>query len=121
MADRKQVILRVGFLALLAGGLLLWSRLRMPQTMKVVIDLAGALPGDLTEVDVVVTRAGRALARVDRQFAKGTAPEQLALEVKVAPGEADVEATLVYPGRPARRTAGTVVLREGTEARLTAK
>ena len=121
MADRKQLILRVGFLALLAGGLLVWSRLRMPQAMKVVVDLAGAQPGDLTEVDVVITRDSRALARVDRQFAKGTAPERLSLEVKVAPGEADVEATLVYPGRPARRTNARVDLREGTEARLTAK
>src|SRR4051812_30501244 len=113
MADRKQVILRVGFLALLAGGLLLWARVRMPRTMAIVIDLADALPGDVSEVDVVVTREGRLLTRVDRSYGRDGAPQRIALDVRAPPGPADVEMTLVYARGPAVRSRTGVELREG--------
>jgi hypothetical protein len=121
VADRRQVALRVGFLALLAGGLLLWSRARMPRDVSVVIDLTGALPGELSEVDVVVTRSGRALARVDRRFALGTAPQQVRVQLRAPPGTAEVDATLIYPGRAAHRTQGEVMLEEEKSATLIAR
>ena len=109
---RRQLLLRVAFLALLAGGLLLWSRARAPKDLLLVIDLTDALPGEITEVDVVVPRGGRGLARSDRRFVLGQAPQRVVLEVRASPGAADVEATLVGPGK-ARRVQGSVQLGEG--------
>jgi hypothetical protein len=119
--DRKRVILRVGFLALLAGGLVLWARLRMPRTMSVTIDLADALPGQIAEADVIVTRDGRLLTRIDRRFGAQGAPEKLPLEVRARPGPAQVEATLVYAGAPAMRANFAVELREEGSAVVTVK
>ena len=118
---RKKLFYRIAFLALLIGGLVVWSQRRGPKTLSLVIDLAEALPGDLTEVDVVVTRGGRAVARVDRRFHRGEAPEKLTLDLRATPGAAEVDATLVYQGKPARRTVGSVVLAEEQPARLVAK
>ena len=118
---RKKLIYRLLFLALLGGSLVLWSQKRAPRTMALVIDLASALPGELTEVDVIVTRGGHAVSRVDRRYSKGEAPERLNLDLRATPGEAEVEATLVYPDRPARRTVGSVVLADDQPARLIAK
>jgi len=115
------VILRVAFLALLAGGLLLWARLRMPRTLPVTLDLADAFPGQIAEVDVIVTREGRLLTRVDRRFGAQGAPEQLALEVRARPGPAQVEATLVYAGTPAVRANFAVELREGESVVVTVR
>jgi hypothetical protein len=110
---RRQLVLRVAFLAALAGGLLLWARARTPKDLQLIIDLTDALPGEITEIDVVVTRAGRALLRSDRRFALGQAPQRVHLEVRAAPGAAEVEATVLGPGKPARREQGTVQLAQG--------
>ena len=118
---RKKLIYRLLFLALLGGSLVLWSQKRAPRTLALVIDLGQALPGELTEVDVVVTRGGRAVARVDRRYQKGAAPERLDLELRATPGEVEVEATLIYPDKAARRTVGAVVLADDQPARLVAK
>ena len=120
-AGRKKLIYRLVFLALLGGSLLLWAQKRAPRALTLVVDLAEALPGELTEVDVIVTRGGRAVARVDRRYKRGGAPERLSLELRATPGEAEVEATLVYPDKPARRTVGTVILADDAPALLLAK
>ena len=53
--ERGGVLLRLGFFLLLAGGLLLWSELRRPRDLGLELDLTGALPGQIVEVDVTVT------------------------------------------------------------------
>ena len=118
MDDRKrQLWLRAAFLALLAGGLLFWARLRAPKELSIIIDFTDSLPGDLREVDVLVTRGGQLLFRSDRKYA-GDAPQRLALELRAAEGAAEVDATLVYRVGPARRARSTVELREGQPALL---
>ena len=52
--ERGGVLLRLGFFLLLAGGLLLWSELRRPRDLGLELDLTGALPGQIVEVDVTV-------------------------------------------------------------------
>ena len=61
----KGRLFRIGFLLVLAGGLVLFARARSPRDMVVEVDLTSALPGDIVETDVIVYREGRALARVD--------------------------------------------------------
>jgi hypothetical protein len=39
---------RLIFLALLGGGLLLWSQLRKPRDLILLVDLTEALPGDVS-------------------------------------------------------------------------
>jgi hypothetical protein len=95
---------RLVFLALLAGGLLWWAHLRQPREMTVTIDLTSSLPGEVSEVDVVVRRAGHVLLRHEAHYGAGGAPGTLRLTVRAAPGDAELETTLVYPGKPARRT-----------------
>ena len=89
-----------------------WARLRVPRTLPVVIDLTDALPGEVTGIDVTVSRSGRALARVDRRYGASGAPQRVAIEVRAPPGLADVEATLLYRGAPAQRSAAQLDLRE---------
>ncbi len=115
---RRQIALRVAFLAALAGGLLWWSRARMPAEVALVVDLTSALPGDLRELDLIVTRAGHLLFRSDRRYGPSGAPQRERYQLRAAPGSADVEATLVYPGRPARRVSSTVELREDHPAEV---
>jgi glycerophosphoryl diester phosphodiesterase len=112
---------RALFLLLLAGGLLFWAHLRRPREMQVELDLTGALPGDIVEVDVVVRRDGRALARHDVRYGAAGAPGSLSLLVRAAPGEAEVDATLVYAGRAAHRVVAPVKLSEDAVSRLRAQ
>lgn len=95
---------RLVFLAALGGALLLWTHLRKPRDCPLALDLTGALPGEIVELDVTVRRGGHALARHDVRYGKDGAPGVLELLVHAAPGEAEVEATLVYGGQPARRS-----------------
>ena len=101
----NQRVLRVGFLALLGGGLLLFARARAPREMLVEVDLTGALPGDVVESDVVVSREEHSLARVDERYGASGAPSTLRVQVRARPGAANVEVTLIAPGGAARRTA----------------
>jgi len=112
------MIKRFAVLAVLAGGLILWMRLRQPRDLSLQIDLTAALPGEIAEVDVVVRRDGRALARHDVQYGKSGAPGLLEILVHAAPGPADVETTLVYAGKPASRTVVPVELDEQVPARV---
>jgi hypothetical protein len=113
--QRGGLVLRLAFLALLGGGLLLWTQLRKPRDLRVDLDLTRALPGEIVEVDVVVRREGRALGRADETYGKRGAPGTVHLTVRAAPGEAEVEATLVTLAG-ARRTRARVQLAESAPA-----
>jgi len=112
----RQRLLRIGFLALLAAGLVLWAKWRAPRQVAVVVDLAEALPGDMSGLDVIVTRSGRALARIDRRYGASGAPQRERVELRAAEGAADVEATAVYRARPAVRSRAALELREEAAA-----
>jgi hypothetical protein len=114
-------LLRFGFLALLAGGLLLIARARTPRDMLVEVDLTGALPGDVIETDVVVSREEHSLARVDEQYGASGAPGLLRVRVRARPGPASVEVTLVASGGAARRTMASVELSPERPARVEAR
>ena len=119
--QRRRLTLRIAFLAALAGGLLFWSRARNPKDLELVVDLTAALPGELTELDVVVTRNGRALLRSDRRYGKLGAPQRESYQLRAAPGPAEVEATLLSPPKAARRQTVPVQLVEGAPAVVTAR
>ena len=85
--------------------------------MTLQVDLSGALPGEIVEVDVVVRREGHALARHDIEYGKSGAPGLVELPVHAAPGTAEVETTLVYAGKPAHRTTASVLLTADSPAR----
>ena len=115
---KSGLIARVLFLVALGGGLVLWSQHRRPRDLTLQIDLSSALPGEIVEVDVVVRRAGRALGRHDIRYGTAGAPGLIELPIYAPPGNAEVEATLVYAAKPARRTVTTVKLDENASARL---
>jgi hypothetical protein len=117
----KTVSARLAFLALLAGGLLFWTHQRRPRDLAVRLDLTSALPGEIVEVDLIVRRGDRALARRDSRYGTRGAPGQVEVVVHAAPGEAEVEATLVYAGRPARRTVRQIRLSENSPASVRAE
>jgi hypothetical protein len=103
---------RLIFLAVLGGGLLLWSQQRKPRDLRVQVDLTAALPGDVTEVDVVVRRDGHALARHEVRYGSAGAPGTVDFIVHAAPGEAEVETSLAYGVKPSRRSVSRVRLSE---------
>jgi hypothetical protein len=115
----KQLVLRVIFLAAIAGALLFWSRQRRPRDLPLQIDLTSALPGEIVELDVTVRRGGHALARHDVTYGKSGAPGVVEMSVHAFPGPAEVETTLVYPGKPARRVVSQVALAEKQPSRVT--
>lgn len=110
---RLQLAARVLFLVLLAGSLGLWAHLRMPRALRLDVDLTAALPGQLREIDVVVSRDGEAVARQRTAWGSGGAPATLHLDLRARPGPFDVETTLVDQARHAQRVRAHVVLREG--------
>jgi len=118
--DLSKVLLRVGFLGILAGGLLLLARDRSPRDMVVEVDLTGALPGDVVESDVTVRRGKHSLARVDERHGAGGAPATLRVQLRAAPGAATVEVTLIGAGGTARRTTAAVELSPARPAHLEA-
>lgn len=121
LRDHRKLLYRIAFLVLLVGGLVYWMKARSPAQLSVEVNLEEALPGELSGVDITVRQGGRALARLDRSYRIGAAPQKVVIEVRGKPGPAEVDATLVYPGKPARRTRGNVELREGAAARMVAR
>lgn len=119
--ERGGILLRVGFVAVLGGGLLLWSHLRKPRDCAVELDLTHALPGEVVEVDLIVRRGGKLLERSDLRYGTSGAPATLSLTVHAAPGAADVEATLVNADGTARRTQERVALSAAAPARVIAR
>ena len=116
--ERGGLLLRLGFFVFLAGGLLFWSELRRPRDLVLDVDLTGALPGEIAEVDLTVTRDGRALLRFEQRYGSGGAPGTLHIVVHARPGAAEVDAMLIDAGGTARRTRGTVDLRNDRPAAL---
>ncbi len=84
------------------------------------IDLTQALPGELAEVDLTFRRGDALLARKDLQFGKEGAPQVLHEELQSLPGEAQLQAELVYRGRPAARFDATLQLAGEAPARAIA-
>jgi hypothetical protein len=109
---------RLLFLALLGGGLILWGELRRPRDLVLQVDLTSALPGEISEVDVVVRRSGHSLARHDVRYGGSGAPGLLEFVVHAAPGSAEVETSLVYTGKPEHRSVSTVDLTRDSPARV---
>src|SRR5690242_2049224 len=114
----RRLVPRLVFLALLAGGLLWWSQSRRPRDLTLQVDLSRALPGDATEVDVIVRRAGRALGRHEVQYGEKGAPASVEMVVHAPPGEAEVETTVVYLGKPPLRSVARVRLSADAPARV---
>jgi hypothetical protein len=112
---------RLIFLALLGGGLLLWSHFRKPRDLRLQIDLTEVRPGEVTDVDVVVRRGNRALARHEVRYDGAGAPATVELIVHARPGPAEVETTLGYAGKPARRIVARVDLSDAGTARVRAE
>ena len=97
-------------LAVLGGGLLVWSQLRRPRDLKISLDLTAALPGEVKDVDVIVRRGGHALARHFVRYGAAGAPGTVEFIVFAAPGNAEVETTLAYRQKPSRRSVAQVKL-----------
>ena len=108
------------FLAVFAGFMLWWTQTRRPRDCVLQIDLTQAMPGDVAEVDVVVRRDGHALARHDVRYDSTGAPWLVEMRVHAVPGDAQVETTLVYAGKPARRSVAQTTLAEAVPARVRA-
>ena len=109
---------RLIFLALLGGGLLLWSHLRKPRDLRLRIDLTEVRPGEVTDLDVVVRRGGHALARHEVRYDGAGAPATVEVLVHARPGPAEVETTLGYAWKPARRIVARVDLSEAGTAKV---
>jgi len=114
--ERGGLLLRLGFFLLLAGGLLLWSELRKPRDLGIDLDLTGALPGQIAEVDVTVSRDGHPLLRFDQKYGPAGAPATLQLTVRARPGPVEVDAMLLDARGNARRIRATVELRKEERA-----
>jgi hypothetical protein len=111
---RGGLLLRLGFLLLLAGGLVLWGELRRPRELQLDLDLTGALPGEIVAVDVTVARESRPLARIEQRYGAEGAPGTIHVVVRARPGPAEVDVMLVDAQGRARRTQVSVEL--GSEA-----
>lgn len=114
----KRVLPRLAFLVLLGGALILWGEVRKPRELVLQIDLTAALPGEIQEVDVVVRRGGHALARHDVRYGSAGAPGVLEFVVHAPPGGAEVETSLLSPGKPERRVVSEVQLKRNVPVRV---
>lgn len=110
--ERGGLLLRLGFLLLLAGGLAVWSELRRPRDLGLDLDLTSALPGDIAEVDVTVLRDGHPLLRFDQKYGSAGAPATLHLTLRARPGPVEVDVMLIDARGNARRTQVSVELRK---------
>ena len=114
--ERGGLLLRLGFFVFLAGGLLLWSELRKPRDLALDVDLADALPGEVIESDVTVSRDRHVLVRFERRYGATGAPAALSFTVRARPGPAEVDVILVRASGQAERTRATVELRKDGSA-----
>lgn len=121
MKKPPERLLRLGFVALLGAGIVLFAQERKPRDLPLVVDLTEALPGSVVEVDLVVRRDGHVLLRKVLETGAAGAPGTLRAVVRARPGDADVEATLSYAQGPAHRSVTRVRLAEEAEARVVAR
>jgi hypothetical protein len=105
------LLLRLGFLVLLGGGLLLWSEVRRPRDLGLDVDLTSALPGEIAEVDLTVLRDRHLLVRLDQKYGRAGAPATLHVTVRARPGPVQVDLLVIDARGTARRTQATVELR----------
>jgi hypothetical protein len=117
----RRLALRLLLLAIVAGGLLWWSQARKPRDLQLQIDLTAVEPGDATAVEVIVRRGGRALARHEVRYGAGGGPGTAEFIVHAPPGDAEVETTVVYAGKEARRSLSRVKLSPDAPARVRAQ
>ena len=117
----RRLLPRLVFLLVLGGGLLLWSHLRRPRDLMLQIDLTQALPGDVVEADVVVRRGVHAVARHDVRYGSSGAPGVMEVPIRAAPGDVDVEVTLVPATGPSRKVEQRLRLEPEGPARMTAR
>jgi hypothetical protein len=115
---RKRLLIRFVVIALALGGVYLFQRGRKPADLSLAVDLSGARPKEITGIDVVIRRGGRPLSRHEMSFGGSGAPSTLEFVVHAAPGNADVESTLNYQGRPSRRTTVQIDLQPEGSNRL---
>ena len=108
----RQIALRLGFLGAVLAGLIFWSELRRPRDLPLEIDLTGALPGDISGLDVVLTRGSGLLLRQQPAFPAIGAPAVYRLTAHARPGPAEVDVTLLYAKGAAHRTRTPVTLTE---------
>jgi hypothetical protein len=109
---------RLILLAVVAVGLLWWSQARRPRDLRLQIDLTGVEPGDATAVEVIARRSGHALARHEVGYGASGAPATVELIVHAPPGEAEVETTVTYAAKQARRSLSRVKLSPDAPARV---
>ncbi|HTO98796.1 MAG TPA: hypothetical protein VMK66_17220 [Myxococcales bacterium] len=121
MSGRRSLLLRLLFFAALAGGLFLWSGRRKPRDLRLSIDLASVLPGEVTAVDVVVRRSGHALARHEVHYGPAGAPGTVEMLVHAPPGNAEVEVSLTYANGPPRLITSRISLSPDQPAALHAR
>ncbi|TMB27132.1 MAG: hypothetical protein E6J65_06070 [Deltaproteobacteria bacterium] len=117
----RRFIPRLLLLAVFGGGLLIWSQLRRPRDLKISLDLTGALPGEVKDLDVIVRRGGHALARHFVRYGAAGAPGTVEFVVFAAPGNAEVETTLAYREKPSRRSVARVELSAEDAAKVSAQ
>ena len=114
--ERGGLLLRLGFLLVLGGGLLLWSEIRRPRDLALDVDLTAAFPGDIVEVDVTALRDGHPIVRFEQRYGPTGAPATLHVTARALPGPAEVDVMLVDAQGKARRTRTTVELRKDAPA-----
>jgi hypothetical protein len=106
----RRLIPRLLLLAVLGGGLLVWSQLRRPRDLRISLDLSAALPGEVKDLDVIVRRGGHALARHFVRYGATGAPGTVDFIIFAAPGNAEVETNLAYRQKSSRRSVAQVKL-----------
>lgn len=109
---------RLILLAVVAVGVLWWSQARRPRDLGLQIDLTAVEPGGVTGIEAIVRRGGHAIARHEVTYGSSGAPATVELVVHAAPGEAEVETTVTYPAKPARRSVSRVKLSPDAPARV---
>jgi hypothetical protein len=107
---RRKLLVRLVFVALIIGGTFYWQSTRKPVDMTLAVDLSGARPREISGVDVIVRRGGRPLSRHEMGFGRAGAPPMVEFVVHAAPGNAEIESTLNYAGKPSRRVTVNVDL-----------
>jgi len=112
---------RLILLAVVAVGLLWWSQARRPRDLRLQIDLTGVEPGDATAIEVIVRRGGHALARHEVSYGGSGAPATAEYVVHAPPGQVEVETTVTYAAKEARRSVSRVKLSPDSPARVRAQ
>jgi hypothetical protein len=99
----RKLLIRFLVIGLVVAGTLWWQRSKKPVDLTLAVDLTAMKPAEISGVDVIIRRGGRSLARHEMTFGKAGAPRTVEFVVRAPPGEAEVESTVNYDGKPSRR------------------